>query len=34
MIGELAGADREESPEVFWEGNTDLGPEYDNNGEV
>ena len=34
MIGELAGADRAESPEVFWEGSTDLGPEYDNNGEL
>ena len=29
MIGELAGADRAESPEVFWEGSTELGPEYD-----
>ena len=34
MIGELAGADRAESPEVFWEGRTDLGLEYDNNGEL
>ena len=28
MLGELAGANRVESPEVFWEGSTDLGPEY------
>ena len=34
MIGKLAGADRAESPEVFWEGSTDLGPEYDDNGDV
>ena len=34
MLGELAGADRAESPEVFWEGSTDLGPEYNNNGEL
>ena len=34
MIGELAGADRAESPEVFWEGSTVLGPEYNNNVEV
>ena len=34
MIGELAGADRAESPEVFWEGTTDLGLEYDDNGEL
>ena len=34
MIGELAGIDRAESPEVFWEGSTDLGPEYDDNGEL
>ena len=34
MIGELAGVDRVESPEVFWEGSTELGPEYDNNMEV
>ena len=34
MIGELAGKDRAESPEVFWDGSTDLGPEYDDNGEV
>ena len=34
MIGELAGRDRAESPEVFWEGSTDLGPEYDDNGEL
>ena len=34
MIGELAGMDRAESPEVFWEGNMNLGPEYDDNAEV
>ena len=34
MIGELVGRDRAESPEIFWDDSTDLGPEYDNNGEV
>ena len=34
MIGELVGRDRVESPEIFWDGSTDLGPEYDDNGEV
>ena len=34
MLGELAGRDRAESPEVFWDGNTDIGPEYDDNAEV
>ena len=34
MISELAGIDRAESPEVFWEGSTDLGQEYDNNVEL
>ena len=34
MIGELAGRDRAESLEVFWEGSMDLGPEYDDNLEV
>ena len=34
MLGKLAGADRAESLEVFWEGSTDLGPEYDDNGEL
>ena len=34
LIGELAVADRAESPEVFWEGSMDLGPEYDNSLEV
>ena len=34
MIGKLAGMDRAESPEVFWEGSTDLGLEYDDNEEV
>ena len=31
MLGELAGRDRAESPEVFWDGETDIGPEYDDN---
>ena len=31
MLGELAGRDRAESPEVFWDGETDIGPEYDAN---
>ena len=34
MLGELAGRDRAESPEVFWDGETDIGPEYDDNLEV
>ena len=34
MLSELAGRDRAESPEVFWEGDTDIGPEYDDNAEV
>ena len=34
MIGKLVGRDRVESPEVFWESSTDLGPEYDDNGDV
>ena len=34
MLSELAGQDRAESPEVFWDGSTDIGPEYDNNTEV
>ena len=34
MIGKLVGADRAESSEVFWEGSTDLGLEYDENGEL
>ena len=34
MLGKLAGADRAESLEVFWEGSMDLGPEYDNNVEL
>ena len=34
FLGELAGADRAESPEVFWDGSTDIGPEYDDNTEV
>ena len=34
MINKLAGIDRAESLEVFWEGSTDLGPEYNDNVEV
>ena len=34
MIGELVGRDMAESPEIFWDGSMDLGPEYDDNGEV
>ena len=34
MIGELAGIDRVESPEVFWEDSTELGPEYYDNLEA
>ena len=31
MLGELVDRDRTESPEVFWDGETDIGPEYDDN---
>ena len=31
MLEELAGRDRAESPEVFWDGEMDIGPEYDDN---
>ena len=34
MLSELAGRDRAESPEVFWDGSTDIGLEYDDNLEV
>ena len=34
MLSELVGRDRVESPEIFWEGSTELGPEYDDNMEV
>ena len=34
MLSELIGRNRAESPEVFWDGSTDIGPEYDNNWEV
>ena len=34
MLSELVGRDRAESPEVFWDGITDIGPEYDDNAEV
>ena len=31
MLGELVGRDRAESPGVFWDGEMDIGPEYDDN---
>ena len=31
MLSELVGRDRAESPEVFWDGRTDIGPEYNDN---
>ena len=34
MLGELAGRDRAESPGVSWDGETDIGPEYNDNAEV
>ena len=34
MLSKLAGWDRAESPEVFWDGSIDIGPEYDDNAEV
>ena len=34
MLGKLAGPDRADSPEVFWEGSTELGLEYDDNMEL
>ena len=34
MLSKLVGRDRAESPEVFWDGSTDIGPEYDDNWEV
>ena len=34
ILSELVGRDRAESPEVFWDGSTDIGPEYDDNEEV
>ena len=34
MLSKLVGMDRAESPEVFWDGNTNIGPEYDDNVEV
>ena len=34
MLSELADRDRGESPEVFWDGDTDIGQEYDDNAEV
>ena len=34
MLSELAGRDRVESPEVFWDGSMDIGLEYDDNAEV
>ena len=34
MLSELVGRDRVESPDVFWDGSTELDPEYDDNTEV
>ena len=34
MLSELVGRDGVESPEVFWDGSTELGPEYNDNSEV
>ena len=34
MLSKLVGRDRAESLEVFWDGDTDIGPEYDDNLEV
>ena len=34
MLSKLVGRNRAESPEVFWDDNTDIGPEYDDNAEV
>ena len=34
MLGELVGRDRAESPEVFWDSETDIGLEYDDNWEA
>ena len=34
MLSKLAGRDRAESPEVFWDGSMDIGPEYNDNSEV
>ena len=34
ILSELVGRDRAESPEVFWDGSTNIGPEYDDNVEV
>ena len=34
MPSELVGRDRVESPEVFWDGSTNIGLEYDDNVEV
>ena len=31
MLSELVGRDRAESPEVFWDGSTDIGAEYNDN---
>ena len=33
-LSELAGRDRAESPEVFWDGSMDIGPEFNDNTEV
>ena len=34
MLSKLVGRDRAESPEVFWDGSTNICPEYDDNPEV
>ena len=34
MLSELVGRDRVESPDVFWDVSTDIGPEYNDNWEV
>ena len=34
FVVDLLGSDRAESPEVFWDGSTDIGPEYNDNSEV
>ena len=33
-LGKLVGADRAESLEIFWEGSTDIGLEYNDNADL
>ena len=33
-VHEFAGLDRVESPEWYWDGDTELGPEYDENVDI